>query len=250
MLWDTDRLVEHNRLALLRVLAGLFVMAGLTPGTGVIETLPRGVKYAILKVLRRSESATRRLIAAEADKLADVAYVPPPKHEKSQTKRTDAPKRRAPRMPLFRLVDPRKHLEELHPNRRARRAAARKKRGGERVLLFRIAGFDGRPDYEEWSEPVPELTPDDMLTAAGISRRMQALHHALGDLPAQAMRMKREIAKRKAAKPGPASVPPLRAGLPPGYRAGGTEPVDIILRDCHWIAMRKDRPPVGVAATG
>jgi hypothetical protein len=254
MLSDTDRLVDLHRLALLRVLVGLFALAGLKPGTGVIETLPRGVKYAILKVLRRAESATRRLVAIEAEKLDDVDYVPPPKHEKSGAKRSGAKrsgekKTRAPRMPQFQLIDPRKFFEELYPNRRARRAAKKLQRGGPPKLLFRYDCFDGQPACEAWSDPLPELTSDDLLTATGICRRMQALHHALNDLPAQAARMKREIAKRKAAKPGPGSVPPLRIGLPPGYRKGGKDEIDLILRACHWLVTQKDAPPDGVDAT-
>jgi len=244
MLLTTPEMIEHYRLSLLRVLAGLFVMAGLEPGTARIDTLPRSVKYAILKVLRRAESSTRRLIAAEAEGLDDVAYVPPPKREKRGTKRTGTSKARASRIPQFCLIDPRKFYEELHPNRKARRAAAKKKqRGGAPKLLFRIASFDGRPAYEEWSDPLPDLSPDDQLTAAGISRRMQALHHALSDITAQAQRMKREIAKRKAAKPGPASVPPLRMGHPPGHRKNGTDEIDMILHECHMLAIREPRPP-------
>ena len=243
MLDDRPQQIERYRRVLLRLLAGLFVMAGLKPGTGVVETLPRGVKYAILRILRQAESATRRLVMAEAEALDKVEYLPPPKREKSSQKRRGDIKRRAPRMPQFRLIDPRKFYEELYPNRKARRAGAKKKRSTEPQLLFRIDSFDGRPAYEEWSEPSPELTPDDPLTSIGLSRRMQALHHALSDLPAQARRMAREIAKRKVAKPGPKSVPPLRIGRPPGHRKKAIHAVDIVLAACHYLATREPRPP-------
>lgn len=254
MLLTTPEKIEYYRLALLRVLAVLFGMAGLTPGTAVIETLPRGVKYAILKVLRQAESATRRLIAAEAAALDDVEYVPPPKREKSAAKRCakgqdGKGKARAPRMPQFRLIDPRKFFEELYPNRKARRVGPKKKRHTEPQLLFRIRGFDGQPTCEAWSEPLPELTPDDPLTAKSLCRRMQALHHALSDITAQAHRMKREIARRKAGKPGPGAVPPLRIGNPPGHRKTHIHEVDSILYECHLIATQEPDPAVGVSAT-
>ena len=243
MLWDTPRMIEHYRLALLRVVSGLFVMAGLEPGCGVLETLPRGVKYAILKVLRQAESATRRLIAVEARGLEMPDYIAPPKREKSTCRGAGERKSRAPRTPQFRLIDPRKFLEELYPNRRSRRAKARRERNTEPRLLFRIAGMDGQPDYEEWSDAAPDLSEDDALTAMALSRRMQALHHALNDLPKQAQRMAREIAKRKAAAPGPKAVPPLRGGFPPGHRKQHIHEVDEILETCHWLATREPEPP-------
>lgn len=241
--------IERYRRVLLRLLQGLFVMARLQPGTAVVETLPRSVKYATLKILRRAEAATRRLVMAEANKLDDVEYVPPPKREKSKAAPSGERKSRAPRVPQFRLVDPRKYHEELHPNRKARRASKKVQRGGEPKLLFRFDCFDGRPAHEEWSRPLPVLTPDDALSAVAVCRRMQALYHALSDLPAQAIRMKREIAKRKAAKPGPRSVPPLRIGPPPGHRKTGAHAVDMILERCHYLVKPKAVPPDKVSAT-
>ena len=242
MLLSAPQKIELYRLALLRVLLVLFKMAGLAPGTDRLEVLPRSVKFSILRILRQAESAARRLVFAESEKLDDVDYVPPPKREKSAqkrgVKRGTEPKQRAPRMPQFKLTDSRKFLWELYPNRR-RRAKKTIKRGGEPVLLFRIHNYDGRPPAEAWSTPLPELTPDDPLAAVGLSRRMQALHNALLDLPAQAHRMKREIAKREAAKPGPGSVHPMRSGKPPGFREYDEEPeheVDNILYECHYIA--------------
>jgi hypothetical protein len=245
---DPD-LIERYRRVLLRLLHGLFVMAGLKPGMGVVETLPRSVKYAILQILRRAEPAARRLIMAEANGLEDVTYTPPPKREKSKAKKTGEKKTRARRIPQFQLIDLRKFFEELYPNRKARRAAKKVQRGGPPKLLFRFDCFDGQPACEAWSEPLPELTPDDPLTATGISRRMQALYHALNDLPAQARRMKREIAKRKAAKPGPKSVPPLRIGPPPGFRKSTPHAVDMILERCHFLVRPKAVSRDRVSAT-
>ena len=244
----TPQMIEHYRLVLLRLVGGLFVMAGLEPGTGVVDALPRSVKYAILKVLRQAEAAERRLIFAKAKGLDVPDYVAPPKREKSTAKSSGEKKSRAPRIPQFQLIDPRKFLEELYPNRKARRALAKAK-SRESKLLVRIDGFDGRPAFEEWSEAQPDPSPDDLLTAKQICRRMQALYHALNDMPAQVQRMLREIAKRKAAKPGPGSVPPLRYGLPPGHRKRHIHAVDQVLYECGCLARREEKPPDKVAAT-
>jgi len=220
MLWDTPRLIE--------------------PGKSVVLHLPRCIRSKILLVLRPAESAVRRLVFAKARGFDIPAYVAPVGRNRSKalSKKTGET-----RIPRFRLIDPRKFFAELYPNQRPRPSRPRRSRQTEPRLLFRIAGFDGQPDYEEWSEPEPELSPDDLLNAVPLCRRMQALHHALGDLSKQAQRMVREIAKRRAAKPGPAKAPPLRAGSAPGYRKKHIHEIDTILHECHCLATREPRPP-------
>jgi len=233
-------MTEHYRLALLRVVAGLFVSAGFAPGGPVVQTLPRRVRNAVLSVLRPAESAARRLAAVEARKLAVPIYVAPPKRDPSRNKGQG--KETGPRAPRFRLIDPRKFYAELHPNHRKRARKPRREHSTEPQIQVRVAGFDGQPDFVIWSEPKPLSTPDDDLSAKAICRRMMALKLALEDLPAQAKRYVREIAKRKAAPPGPSSVPPLRFGLPPGYRKRHIHPVDDILWECHCLVRREPSP--------
>jgi len=240
MLWDTARMTEHYRLALSRVLAGLFVMAGLEPGKDVVAVLPRRVRSAILLVLRPAESAVRRLVVAKTKGLEVPTYVPPTPRSQSKD---SAKKTGQTRIPRFQLIDPRKVFAELNPNRRLRRSRPARTEAIEPRLLFRVAGFDGQPAYEEWSEAIPAPSPDDPIVAAHICRRMQALHHALNDLPKQAQRMVREIAKRAAAKPGPRKVPPLRFGSPPGFRKKHIHEIDSILHECHCLAIREQKPP-------
>lgn len=241
MLWDTTRMVEFNRQALVRLVAGLFVTVGVAPGTSSVATLPRHLRSAILFVLRPAESATRRLAMVLARRLPVLAYVRRAARSGSGVKRTG--KKRAVRNPRFRLIDPRKDFAELHPNRKPPRPKHRGKDGVEPHLLYRIAGFDGRPDFEAWSEGKPALCADDPVPALLLCRRMQALHHALADLPKQAQRLAREMAKRAVAPPGPGRVPPLRGGLPPGYRQRPVHEVDEILRDCHFLARQEPEPP-------
>jgi len=245
MLLDTPHMIERYRRALFRLVAGLFVMAGLEPGTGGVETLPRRVRSAILRVLRQAESATRRLAVVKARELEVPVYVVRSTGRKSVAKglgKAEGEKESQARIPRFTLIDPRVFLEELHPNLKPRRSKAQRKRESEPRLLFRFCDFDGAA-CEAWSEPAPELSPDDPMTAKHICRRMQALHHALSNLPKQAQRLVREMAKRAAAPPGPGRVPPLRYGFPPGYRKKPIHVVDTILRECHLLAMRESVPP-------
>jgi len=246
MLWNSAKIIEHNRLALLRLVAGLFVQAGITPAGEGVANLPRSVRSAIFSVLRKVESATRRLVFAEAQDLDIPEYVTPHKRNRAPRNSAKADRKPSTRLPLFRLNDPRVFYEELYPHRKPRSSKPRRERRTERVLLFRMSSFDGRAPMEVWAEPDPEILPDDPMTAVSICRRLQAVHHALTDLPKQAQRMVREIAKRRAAPPGPSRMPPLRTGHPPGHCRKPTHEVDTILHDCHWLARDLENARVGV----
>ena len=232
---------EHYRLALLRVVAGLFVSAGMRSDNAVVKTLPRQVRNAILLLLRPAESAARRLIDVEARDVDVPDYVAPPKRKRSGAKGKGAA--RGPRAPQFRLIDPRKYFPELHPNRRKPRRKPKPSGATESQMQLRIGTFDGEPDFILWSEPKAVLMPEDDVSAEKLSRRLLALKLALEDLPKQAKRYVREVAKRKAAAPGPESIPPLRMGLPPGYRRKHLHKVDEILWDCHCLVRQNPRPP-------
>jgi len=240
MIWSTERKAEFYRRALLRLVVGLYALAEVVPEGDGQTFVTRRVRNGIFRVLRPAESAARRLIFNETRRMEEVAYVPPPARDKSKrtgTGQTGSGKKRGRRKPRFRLIDPRKFLAELYPNRRTRRRRAAGKPSTEPKLLARIAGFDGQPDCAIWSEPQPEVSPDDPVDATRMLRRMEALKLALEDVPTQAQRMLREIAKRKAAPPGPASVPPLRYGLPPGFCKRGDHEVFEILSECHKLAI-------------
>ncbi len=234
-------MTENYRLALLRIVAGLFVSAGMTSDETVIEKLSRHVRNGILLILRPAESATRRIAAMVARHLAVPVYVPPLKRDRSKHKGTG--EKRGSRAPQFCLIDPRKYFPELHPDRRKPRRKPKPSGSTEPQIQMRIAGFGGEPDFVIWSEPKAVLTPDDEVSANALCRRLLALKLALEDMPKQAKRYVREVAKRKAAAPGPKSVPPLRMGLPPGYRRKHLHKVDEILWDCHCLVRQEPRPP-------
>ena len=89
--------------------------------------------------------------------------------------------------------------------------------------------------------PIP--SEDEPIAAKTLFRRLDALRHALDDLPGQAKRMARLMARRKKAPPGPGCVPPLRPGWPPGYRQRHAHLVDRILQDCHHLARDSTETP-------
>jgi len=150
------------------------------------------------------------------------AYVPPKKRVLKRKALKGGETSGVVRVPQFRLVDPRVSYPELYPHRKPRGVTPRRERRTERTLLFRMTSFDGGPPVEAWAEADPDILPDDPITAVAICRRLQAVHHALNDLPKQAQRMVREIAKRNAA------------------------PVDEILSDCQWLARDRETSPLGV----
>lgn len=238
MIWSAEHRAELYRQALLRLVVTLYAMVESVSDENASHLLPRHVRNAILIVLRPAESAARRLIFLQARQMELPEYTAPPKREKS--KRTGRAEKRGTRKPRFRLIDPRKFLEELYPNRR--KSAPKPKQSTERQMQVRIAGFDGRPDFVIWSEPKAAQTPDDLLDATAILRRMEALKDALENVPAQAKRMVREMAKRKQAPPGIKRVPPLRYGFPPGYRKRPIHEVDDILRQCSFLARQDPSP--------
>jgi len=241
MIWSTERKTEYYRLALLRVVMGLFASAGMVSDSSFLEKMPRNLRNAILLILRPAESAARRLIDVAARSLGEVTYLARPKSSTSGTKGTG--RKTGRRAPQFSLIDSRKFYAELYPNARQRPSKPKRDKSSEPQIQVRIAGFDGQPDFIIWSEPKALPMPDDEINAGAICRRLMALKLALEDLPAQAKRYVWEIAKRKAAPPGPSSRPPLRFGLPPGYRKKHIHEVDDILWECHCLVRREPPKP-------
>jgi len=107
-----------------------------------------------------------------------------------------------------------------------------------------------------WSAPIPaafaptpapappaRARPDAQapVDAAGLRRRLHALQAALADLPRQAGRLAR-LRARRAAAPKLAWRTPLRPGRPPGYRLRLDREIDLVLRECHALALDALRP--------
>jgi hypothetical protein len=232
---DWDRAIERNREPLLRIVAALFAMIGLSEA-GQVERLSRPVYRAVLLVLRPAEAAVRRLIIVAARGLV----VKP------------SPLRRAPAglaiagkgqgRVSFRLFDPRKRFDQAHgrPSRGPR---------PQPRIRFLGGGFDPRVPSFLVPQPVaPAPAPaaqapekDDTVNAKPLCRRLAAIKGALEDLPRQAKRLARWRARPMEAR-RPKLASPLRLGPPPGRRTRPNHEVHEILKECHWLARNVPVP--------
>ena len=279
--------IETNRAALVRIVASLIAMAGGRP------VITRHVWCTILSLLRPAEAAARRLIIAAARGI--VVPAPPPRKPAPQLKpapltaRTlpqpadreaflrrfglavtgsaaggaaDLPLEGGPKgrrgcseaTPSFPLFDPPRRLR-LTPARRYVPAHA-----APRIM------FPGVTRPHRLPPPPPPPSPDDLVSAAGVARRLASLAAALEDLPGQARRFARlkarmnaQVAQYRAAEASEArgSAPPsarrrfrrtspLRGGPPYGGRLAVWDPtvphgkhireVDVILAHAHALA--------------
>jgi hypothetical protein len=179
-------------------------------------------------VLQPAESAVRRLIVIAARGL--VVKVGP---SRSMPKGLLIGKGLIS-CPSFKLFDPRKSF-------------ALPRDGMTPRLLPRIHVFGGDPRVAAlWAAPPPLAAPalqtDDLVNAAPITRRLQALKLALGDLPRQARRLAR-LRLRREKVPSLKFKSPLRPGPPPGHRRKPVHDVDEVLIECHglaWDALKLD----------
>jgi hypothetical protein len=214
--WKSE--TERHRAALMRLLAVIFVYAGLADDTGsaaadsgrarrAIEasreawTLPRRIVRMLLPLLRPVEAATRRLIVV----LASSLPVRESRAANSGRPATQPVQGGGPARPSS---DGRTHAADARPPLFA--LTDREKR----YEWF----FSGKPRGAGWKGPPPAMPGDDELPAAGLLRRIAALANALDDLPAQAGRLARWRLRRIQARAAGRHIAlsPLRAGSPPG----------------------------------
>jgi len=211
--------IDRNQRILVRLVAALMVLAGMSDGN-TPKTLPRATALNILRLLRPSESALRRLIAIADYVLPVVERASRAVRKTKGTKRARSTKARK-RAPAFALLDPRKRLGPPNHRRRAKGAGPR--------LWF----LDDRdPVFESDGGAVLSETVD----AARLHRRLLAMMNALQDLPKQVERLRRLRARQKASKKPVKRV--MRPGRPPGHRARGTHYIDAVLKECQTLALR------------
>ena len=261
---DWNGAIEQNRQALKRILARLFGMAGMAAGAGGAlspgggEGLLRRARHlSVLRLLRPAESAARRLIIIAARGL--VMKVPPPRPPK--------PKSMAPVLRSLGIAVVLSPADIARAAKAARAAAAR----AARPRMVSLPLFDPlqrpfrprRPYVPAHAAPricVPGITerrplppppsPDDLIDAVRLGRRLEALGRALDDLPAQARRFARWKARRDAALARDKvrdsgrhyRIWPLRPGRPPGsppyrFRHRPTHEVHDILNVVHGLAF-------------
>ncbi|MGY6708918.1 MAG: hypothetical protein ACXIVF_11370 [Rhizobiaceae bacterium] len=262
---DGSSAIEENRVALKRIAAMLVDMAGLGNAgpeeqpAGGRKSLPRLLWRAILSLLRPAESAARRLVIAAARTLAVPSLRPRPPKPKTME-------------PLLRKFGIAVMFAPGAPSARTKREKAIDGATCPRIPalpLFdpprRLALFDGRsrtvPPHAAPRIVVPGITelaplpsppsPDDLVSAESLTRRIAALAAALDDLPGHTrrfVRLKARLEARRAHGPHtPHRLSPLRGGRPPGGRLHRYDPtathprnireVDEILAHAHSLAL-------------
>jgi hypothetical protein len=210
--------ISRNRTALLAIVAAIAALIVSREG-GAIS---RHIRNTALALLRPAESAARRLIV-----IAAFGLVATPRNSPAFA---GAPGPRPAgvsfRPPAFRLFDP--------PKRFLFNPGARKS-----GIVPRIRTLWGA---EPPASPPAALPTSSALTDdARLDRRLAALSRALNDLPRQARRLVRWRARGDAGRSsaGKSLGPqrPLRIGRPPGWRARPDRDVDLVLRECHLLAL-------------
>ena len=222
---DLPQAIDIQKTAIARIAAGLFALLGLTAGAA-LGRISREIHRTVLHVLRPAESAVRRLIVVLA-RAIDVK-APSPQPAPAGIFRAGQGK---PRI-AFQLFDPRQRI--FMPPRRPAPGP------GPRIAFF---GDGGVRRISLGCEPPPpgEDKADSHVDSANIVRRLEALKAALGDLPGQARRLARALARR-GKSPRLKFKGPLRPGYAPGYRRRPLHEIDRVLHECDWLA-RELLPP-------
>lgn len=263
---EWELVIERNREGLRRIVAMLCAMAGLGAGERACATLPRLAHRAILRLLRPTESAARRLVVVVARGLT-VEPLPRPPARPAQSGTSAFLRKGAgtgiilPRgmsIAAFRGETPRARthaFQILDPLTRPGPPRLRTARDMPRITFF-------GPGARAPARLRPPCLPGDPLDARRLVQRLGALSAALDDLPGQARRFARWHARAEAcarerraalqaakaaggARTAPVPLPrfrrssPFRPGRPPGQRAKGRARREVheILDDLHFFAF-------------
>ena len=212
---DIPAAIALNKTALLRIVAGLFALLDAAQAR-----IPLALHRRIARVLRPAESAARRLIVTFARitklKAPPSRSRPPP----VGLARGARGKRRRAAFPLF---DPRQRF-------------LRKRKARAPRILSLAPDAAPRPR----STGVRDLS-DGMETSETLLRRLATLKDALENLPRQARRLVRALARREKS-PRLRFRMPVRMGPPPGHRKKPRLEIDTVLHDCHWLARNAVAP--------
>jgi hypothetical protein len=212
--------IDIEQTALARIVAGLFALLG--QGNGIIpERIALSVHRAILLVLRPAESAVRRLVYLLS--LGIRSKPAPARPMPSDIMRSG----QATPRPCFALFDPRLRLVR----------SPKRIRANPRITFF---GTD-LVSSNDLTRANGNEDKDDDIAAAKILRRLEAIRHALDDLPRQARRLQRAL-QRRSKLPRLKMQGPMRPGNPPGHRGRRLHEIDDLLRRCHGLA-REALPP-------
>jgi hypothetical protein len=222
--------IDRNSAALKAIVDAMFAMLGLV-GAATVVRLPGPVYRHLLRLLRPTESAVRRLIVVAARGLVVKVALARPKPSGPIGKG-------GPSRVSFQLFDTRKRFAVLQHNKKAPRRLPR-------IHVFgpdpRVAALWSAPRTPTPTPAAPAPLPDGLVDAARLARRLQTLSSALNDLPRQARRLARWRAKRET-MPSLKFRSPLRPGYPPGHRKKKVHEIDEILADCHYFAWEALKP--------
>ena len=226
---DIPAAIDLNKTLLARIIAGLFTLlgGGASPARISVE-----LHRSIVRVLRPAESAVRRLIVVMVTITGMKAPPPRPQAPSRSVPPGLSSKREGKNRQSFALFDPWQRFWRQRPPKKAPAA------------LPRILSLDGdglRRLRESLDAPsVPDKNAED-ISPINLLRRLEAVIGALEDLPHQAKRLVRVLARRQ-------NIPklkfrtPLRPGRPPGHRQKPRLGIDHVLRECEWLA-RNALPP-------
>ena len=268
---DWQVAIERNGAALKRVLAALVAMADLggqftffRPGGAPLRddpeaeksklspTLPRRLHRAVLRLLRPTESAARRLIIVAAKILPAKPPLPEPAPPPQRPDNAAITVLRslgiAIVIPPSTAPAPRRSVPAVRrpPTAIALPLVDRLRNPGPRPRTVpphaapRILSFEGAVPHRL----PPPPTPHDRLDATRLVLRLRALAEALDDLPRQARRFLRWQALRARARARglKSRISPLRGGRPPGQLCAGSRrprhEIHEILRDLSFYAGR------------
>ena len=216
---DWTLVIDLNRTAFLHIVGRLFVVIGLVPGDAMPETLLRHVHVRVTGTVRRIEAGVRRLIVIVA---RDMTAPEPVTRTASGTRKPRGKSENSGSVPAFPLFDPRKRVG-MPPRRRY-----------AKTVRMTVIGVDPWTPFKK-----PRLAlPDDPVDAAALCRRLLAIKHALDDLPKQARRLVRALAR-----PSCKWQRPMRPGRPPGHRTHGRARSDTMLASLQVLALWALDPP-------
>ncbi len=211
---DWEQAIEVNGKALAGIVAGLLELVGLQTG----HRLPLTIYRLVARVLLPAESAVRRLIVIAARGMA----AKPPSLRPMPKGLVIAGKGGA--RATFQLYDVRKQFGSFE-DETARRVT------GPRIRVVDVAS----PQAQFMAKfDVPGTCS--ASAASKLRSRLAAITSALDNLPRQARRLVQWRARR-AALESPTFISPLRPGPPPGRRKRSRDQIDVILRECHALAI-------------
>jgi len=190
----------------------------------------------LVSMLRTAEAALRRLIVLFV-KVHGVKASAKTKRTRPLPDFASFGSVASNRPPVFNLFDPRKRLvfgfdedTDSNPTNSSSSDLIGGSMHGPRIMFPHThsvsLGVDPRVKTED---------DDGVGSAEKLLKRLAALDHALKTLPQQAKRLVRTLEQRKNAPPGIKRIPPIRPGIPPGFRDRGKHEVDDVLRECHGL---------------